>query len=95
MPADDLLAAIGLRRFPDFPRAACRGTDPDVFFVGAPTRRKPSESSLVGLERREEQAMRLCSGCEHRVDCYRAARARGEQYGIWGGVNFERKEWAA
>lgn len=51
----------------------CQGTDPEVFF----------DPEMV------EQAKAICAGCWFRTECLRQAKARGEEYGVWGGVLFE------
>ena len=78
---------------PDWPDAACRqpanrGID---FFPPVPTRYAPSEASLFRLAKLEEPAMACCDCCSRRRACYLLARQRDEPYGIWGGVNFERR----
>ncbi len=52
---------------------ACWGADPDLFFP------LPSESA--------DPAMAICAACAVRVECLALARARGEQFGVWGGVD--------
>ena len=52
---------------------ACWGVDPDLFFP------LPRESAAP--------AKAICAACAMRVDCLALARARGEQFGIWGGVD--------
>ena len=52
---------------------ACRGADPDLFFP------LPGESA--------DPARAICAACAVRTDCLALARARGEQFGIWGGVD--------
>jgi WhiB family redox-sensing transcriptional regulator len=59
------------------PGAACAGTGVTVFFPG------DGESGAVALA--------ICAGCPVREPCFRLAVASGEQYGIWGGVRFERR----
>jgi WhiB family redox-sensing transcriptional regulator len=34
-----------------------------------------------------DPAQAICAGCAVRADCLALARARGEQFGIWGGVD--------
>ena len=53
--------------------AACRDTDPDLFFPerGASTR----------------EAKEVCRGCVVREDCLEYALANGEKFGIWGGMS--------
>lgn len=55
-------------------RAACRGTDPEMFFpppCAAPPR----------------VAKRICAGCPVRAKCLEYALANGERHGIWGGLS--------
>ncbi len=66
--------------------AACRGSEAALFY--------PADSNERREERaeREQMAKRICAGCEVREECLRAAVARHETYGIWGGLNeFERR----
>ena len=53
--------------------AACRDTDPDLFFPerGASTR----------------EAKEVCRGCVVRENCLEYALANGEKFGIWGGLS--------
>ena len=53
-------------------RAACRGTDLNVFFPGR------GESA--------EPARRICAGCPVRQPCLEFALSHGEVHGIWGGL---------
>ena len=52
--------------------AACRDTDPDLFFSTA--------------EADRDAAMRLCASCPVRLDCLEHALETRESYGIWGGT---------
>ena len=57
-----------------FAAAACRGTDPNLFFA----------------ERRGESlpdAKAVCRGCEVRAECLDYAVVSSEKYGIWGGLD--------
>ena len=66
--------------------AACRGNEATLFY--------PADSSERREERAERELMakRICAGCDVREECLRAAVARHETYGIWGGLNeFERR----
>ena len=38
-------------------------------------------------DRDERRALELCGGCATVLSCGQDAIARGEQYGIWGGMN--------
>ena len=59
------------RGLPDGP--ACWGADPDLFFP------LPGQSA--------DPAKAICAACAVRAECLALARARGEQFGIWGGVD--------
>ena len=65
------MKAQATRRLPTGP--ACAGADPDLFFPfpGEPT----------------APAKAICGRCPVRAVCLAWARARGERYGIWGGVD--------
>ena len=52
---------------------ACAAADPDLFFP------LPGESTAP--------ARAICASCPVRAACLERARARGERYGIWGGVD--------
>lgn len=65
-------------------RAACRDTDPEIFF--------PLPGASGGLDR-EAIAKRLCGRCPVARECLREALVRDEGAGIWGGFNArERRE---
>ena len=61
---------------------ACQGADPGLFFG-------PDGESPQDRARRVAEARAYCFACPARRPCLDSARARGERYGIWGGVNFE------
>jgi WhiB family redox-sensing transcriptional regulator len=54
-------------------RALCSQTDPEAFYPekGGSTR----------------EAKRICSRCEVRADCLKAALDGDERFGIWGGLS--------
>lgn len=54
-------------------RAACRGSDPELFF---PDRGEDADP-----------AKKICADCPVRQECLEAALARGERFGIWGGMS--------
>ena len=60
-----------VQTLPDGP--ACRGSDPDLFFP------LPRESA--------DPAKAICAACAVRAECLALAQARGERFGIWGGVD--------
>lgn len=53
--------------------AACRHTDPEMFFSSNDEDR--------------DAAMALCAGCPVRMQCLEQALASREGYGIWGGTD--------
>ena len=53
-------------------RAACRGTDVELFYSDA-------ESDI-------RSALALCAGCEVRATCFEYAMAGREAFGVWGGT---------
>ena len=75
-----------------FPRAACRGLDPDLFFLGQ-----------WGNPETVKEAKRVCAGCEVRRECLDYALDNCERFGVFGGttpkqrrrMRRERKEAAA
>ncbi len=56
---------------PSFAEAACRDTDPSLFF---------GDSATVGV------AKRICMECPIREICLDYAIRAGERWGVWGGV---------
>jgi WhiB family transcriptional regulator, redox-sensing transcriptional regulator len=73
---------------PDLRTAACKGADPDLFFP------VDGEFGADG-RRRVAKAAAICAGCSVRGRCYRLAAERGEQWGVWGGVDFGNRKKAA
>lgn len=59
--------------------AACRGADPSLFF-GADGERP------VRRRARERQAKAICAVCPVIQPCRSYALARGEPFGVWGGL---------
>jgi Transcription factor WhiB len=57
------------------PGAACACEDPELFF--------PASAED------EAKAKAICADCPIRRECYAAAVASGQEFGIWSGVNFE------
>jgi WhiB family transcriptional regulator, redox-sensing transcriptional regulator len=58
--------------------AACRDTDPDLFF------------STADADRQE--ALRLCNACPVRLECLEHALSTRETYGIWGGTDEQERK---
>lgn len=58
-------------------RAACRGSDTELFYP----------------ERGEQQAhvTTICRGCPVQFDCLDYAMINGEKHGIWGGLSEKRR----
>jgi WhiB family redox-sensing transcriptional regulator len=61
-------------------RAACLAY-PAIIFFGMDDSETPAERRT-----REDQAKRICFGCEVRQECLEYALATKEPYGIWGGL---------
>jgi len=77
------------REWRDF--AACRDTDPDLFF--------PVGTTGVALEQ-IKASKRICKTCEVRAECLQFALATNQESGVWGGTSEEerralRKSWLA
>lgn len=36
-------------------------------------------------------AIAICEGCPERAACLQGAQDRGEEFGVWGGVDFTRR----
>lgn len=53
-------------------RALCAETDPEAFF--------PEKGGSTRM------AVQVCMSCDVREDCLRAALARDERFGVWGGM---------
>ena len=57
--------------------AACRSTDPDVFFP---------RDDVQGRGYDVRAAKRVCVGCPVRTQCLEFALAARLEYGVWGGL---------
>lgn len=71
--------------------AACRDTDPDLFF--------PVGTTGPAIEQ-IDSAKQVCNQCEAQVDCLEFALASNQDSGVWGGTSEEerralRKQWLA
>lgn len=62
-------------RVPSIPRNLCEG-QAQLFFSD-----RPDDIAAAVL---------LCQGCPGRPECLAGAIARGEMYGVWGAVDFDR-----
>jgi WhiB family redox-sensing transcriptional regulator len=61
---------------------ACKDISKDVFFpVHQKGDYRPYKAAI-------EAAKAICRTCPLQMRCFRDAKARNEQFGIWGGVNF-------
>lgn len=77
------------REWRDF--AACRDTDPDLFF--------PVGTTGAALEQ-IKASKRICKTCEVRAECLQYALATNQESGVWGGTSEDerralRKSWLA
>ncbi|MCW2529659.1 MAG: transcription factor WhiB [Pseudonocardiales bacterium] len=65
--------------------AACRGVDPEAFFLPAKSR---------GPEKRmhEAAAKTVCARCPIQRRCLEWALSVGETYGVWGGTTPEERD---
>lgn len=63
-------------------RAACRGTDPTLFF--------PAGCTGVALEE-IATAKAVCGGCRVRQECLEFALSTKQEAGIWGGMTEEER----
>jgi len=71
--------------------AACRDTDPDLFF--------PVGTTGPAIEQ-IDSAKQVCNQCAAQVDCLEFALASNQDSGVWGGTSEEerrtlRKQWLA
>jgi len=72
-------------------RAACRDTDPELFF--------PIGTTGLAIEQIKE-AKAVCNCCESIEECLEFALATNQESGVWGGTSEEerrkvRKAWLA
>ena len=72
-------------------RAACRDTDPDLFF--------PIGTTGPALDQ-IEAAKAVCRGCDAQAQCLEFALATNQEAGVWGAMSEEerrklRKAWLA
>jgi WhiB family redox-sensing transcriptional regulator len=62
--------------------AACRSTDPELFFPVSET--GPSTAQIAG-------AKAICARCEVRSECLAFALATRQPHGVWGGTSPEER----
>lgn len=67
---------------PSFPDAACKGTDPALWFA-------PEYESGQGRQRREAKTRAICASCPSRTPCFEFALNQPDLSGFWGGVTEE------
>lgn len=63
---------------PDWPDAACRDADPELFF-------HPDGEAGKARRERTEAAQAYCRTCRIQADCLQFALATLQDFGIWGG----------
>jgi hypothetical protein len=74
--------------------AACRTADPGLFF--SPDNELSSRRETQRQrDRRIARARAVCFSCPIRARCLQVAETNRERYGVWGGVDFETKQWTA
>lgn len=56
--------------------ALCRDTDPEIFF---PVDERPRSEGV-------KDAKAICAVCPARVECLMDSLARGDEYGVFGGL---------
>lgn len=73
---DGLSTLVGPKRDQDWQqRAACAGSDPDLFFP-------------VGESRKQiAKAKEVCAECPVHKECLRLALVRDHAWGVWGGLS--------
>lgn len=84
--ADVLAEALGIDVVtePWRAEAACKGVDPELFFVG--------RADTASGQPDRAAAKAVCRRCPVRTECLDHALAAGERHGIWGGLTeLERK----
>lgn len=62
-----------------FARAACRGTNPELFFVD----RQHTADAV--------HAKRICATCPVRAECLDYALVSNERFGVWGGCSVDER----
>lgn len=65
--------------------SACLGMHPSNFFIDE---LDPNYDSKVLI------AKRVCFSCPVKSECFNEAKARNEEFGIWGGVNVEEEDFS-
>lgn len=66
---------------------ACRGEDPELFFPTEVPSTGPHARLVEGYNRtRTRIALRMCTRCPVRIECFEFAMADPELVGVWGGT---------
>ena len=73
-----LTVGITARELDELAGAKCAETEPELFH--------PASNAKIQFE----EAATVCYFCPVKVACLEGARKRREEYGVWGGVNFEK-----
>ncbi len=70
-------------------RAACRGANPEIFFLGYGPGRGHGRLSKTGKAR----ALELCAGCPVVAECleYALSMPATGDFGIWGGTTEDQR----
>lgn len=66
-------------------KAACKGTDVELFFL-------PHNSRGDDKRRRLAAAKAICSGCVVRAECLEYAVRTEQPFGVWGGLSEEERQ---
>lgn len=69
-------------------RAACRGHETDLWFSGD----RPGKNGLTPRASERARAQEICGSCPVREECLADAVARGERFGVWGGLTPRQRE---
>ena len=74
------VVSIGItaREIDELAGAKCAETEPELFY--------PASNAKIQYE----EAATVCFTCPAKDACLKGARDRGEPWGVWGGVNFEK-----
>ena len=71
------LVDIPLEQFSWLEMAACKGTDPGLFF--------PDGTTTPEAQEKIEEAKSVCTECRCNIECLDYAIATNQDSGIWGG----------
>ena len=82
VPSDlPALLAVPVPAVPVPRHGACAAVGPELWFP-------PDGEQPAAREARLARAVMICHSCPVQAQCYTAAVANGEAWGIWGGVDF-------